>query len=219
MRDMRTPDTEAVLFDDAAEFRAWLVENHARSDGLWVLLAKKHVPEPKLDWPRAVREALCFGWIDSQSRRLDADYTVQRFTPRRPGSIWARTNIAAVEELTAAGLMHPAGLAAYEARRADRMGVYSFEAEPSELPGTYVATLEANPRAALFWATATPGYRKVVTHWVMSAKQEATRDRRMAQLVADSAAGELVPMQRYGEEPGWLARARAALEAADGTDA
>ena len=214
MRDMSTPDLEAVGFDDGDEFRSWLLANHARSDGLWVALAKKHVPAPKLDWPRAVREALCFGWIDSQSRRLDADYTLQRFTPRRPGSIWARTNIAAVEELIAAGLMHPAGLAAYDARRPDRMGVYSFEAEPSVLPGRYVEMLEADPRAAAFWDATTPGYRKVVTHWVMTAKQDATRDRRMAQLVADCAAGQLVPSQRYGEEPSWLARARAARDAA-----
>jgi uncharacterized protein YdeI (YjbR/CyaY-like superfamily) len=211
MRDVGTPERPAVLFDDAAEFRAWLTENHATSAGLLVALAKKHVPEPKLDWPRAVREVLCFGWIDSQARRLDEDYTLQRFTPRRPGSIWSNINIAAIQELAELGLMHPAGLAAFEARRQDRIGVYSFEAEATELPSAYLARLEADPRAAAFWAAATPSYRHVASHWVVSAKQEATRDRRIEQLVADSAAGQLIPSQRYGTEPVWVTKARAAL--------
>ena len=158
-----------------------------------------------------MREALCFGWIDSQSRRLDDDYTLQRFTPRRPGSIWSNINITAVQELTDQGRMHPAGLAAYEARRHDRIGVYSFEAEDVELPPAYRAMLEGDPRAASFWAAATSSYRRVATHWVVSAKQDATRDRRMAQLVADSAAGQLIPSQRYGTEPVWVAKARVAL--------
>ncbi len=205
------PETQAVLFDDGDDFRAWLTEHHATVDGLWVALAKKHVPEPKLGWPRAVREALCFGWIDSQARRLDDDYTLQRFTPRRPGSIWSNINIAAIQELTEQGRMHPAGLAAFEARRHDRIGVYSFEAESTELPPAHLAMVESDPRAAAFWAAATPSYRRVATHWVVSAKQEATRDRRMAQLVADCAAGQLIPSQRYGTEPVWVAKARAAL--------
>jgi len=107
--------------------------------------------------------------------------------------------------------MQPAGLAAYEARRHDRTGVYSFEAGSQELPPDYLALLVANPRAASFWAAATPSYRQVATHWVVSAKQEATRDRRIAQLIADSAAGRLIPTQRYGTEPSWVAKARAAL--------
>lgn len=212
MREVGGPDQTAVLFEDGDEFRAWLSEHHATHDGLWVALAKKHVPEPKLDWPRAVREALCFGWIDSQARRLDEDYTLQRFTPRRSGSIWSNINIAAVEELIAQGRMHPAGTAAYEARRHDRIGVYSFEAEGAELPADYLALMEADPRAAVFWAAATASYRKVAIHWVVSAKQAETRHRRMAQLVSDSAAGQLIPSQRYGTEPVWVAKARAALD-------
>lgn len=211
MRVVGTPERPAVLFDDAGEFRSWLTENHETSDGLLVALAKKHVPEPKLDWPRAVREVLCFGWIDSQSRRFDEDYTLQRFSPRRPGSIWSNINIAAVEELIAEGRMTSAGLAAYEARRQDRTGVYSFEAENVELPDDYQSLLAANPPAASFWAMATPSYRHIATHWVISAKQAATKDRRIAQLIADCAAGRLIPSQRYGTEPIWVAKARAAL--------
>lgn len=211
MREIETPDRRALLFTDAAEWRGWLIENHAIQDALWVALGKKHVPEPKLVWADAVREALCFGWIDSQNHRLDDDYTIQRFTRRRPGSIWSNINVAAVEELIAEGRMQPAGLAAYEGRRADRTGVYSFEAEDQDLPGEYAALLVADPRAAAFWSMATPSYRRVATHWVLSAKQSATRDRRMQQLVADCAARRLIPSQRYGTEPGWVAKARTAL--------
>jgi uncharacterized protein YdeI (YjbR/CyaY-like superfamily) len=212
MRDVGTPEQAAMIFTDAAEFRAWLMEHHATDDSLMVALAKKHVPEPKLDWPRAVREVLCFGWIDSQARRFDEDYTLQRFTPRRPGSIWSNINVAAVQELIAEGRMQPAGLAAYEARRHDRTGVYSFEADSAELPFDYQALLAANPRAASFWAMATQSYRHIATHWVVSAKQLATRDRRIAQLVGVCAAGQLIPTQRYGTEPSWVVKARAALE-------
>lgn len=107
--------------------------------------------------------------------------------------------------------MQPVGLAAYEARRRDRTGVYSFEAESAELPPDYQALLAANPRAASFWAMARPSYRHIAIHWVVSAKQPATRDRRIAQLVDDCAAGQLIPTQRYGTEPAWVAKARAAL--------
>ena len=210
MRQLDTPYGTAHLFADAADWRSWLSEHHATEDGLLVALAKKHVADPKLVWADAVREALCFGWIDSQSRRLDEDLTLQRFTPRRAGSNWSNINVAAVEELIAEGRMQPAGLAAYEGRRADRTGVYSFEGD-HDLPEHYAAMIAADPRAAMFWGMATAGYRRIATHWVVSAKQLATRDRRIAQLVADCAAGEMITSQRYGDEPSWVAKARAAL--------
>jgi uncharacterized protein YdeI (YjbR/CyaY-like superfamily) len=211
MRVIETPDRQGVLFADAAEWRDWLREHHAVEDGLWVVLGKKHVPEPKLVWADAVREALCFGWIDSQNHRLDDDFTMQRFTRRRSGSIWSNINVAAVEQLKAEGRMQPAGLAAYESRRADRTGVYSFESEDQDLPEEYVGLIAADPRASAFWALATPGYRRIAIHWVMSAKAPATRDRRIQQLAADCAEGRLIPNQRYGTEPTWVAKARAAL--------
>jgi uncharacterized protein YdeI (YjbR/CyaY-like superfamily) len=211
MRAIETPDRTVVLFDDATDFGSWLAENHETAPDVWVALAKKHVPEPKLSWEAAVREALCVGWIDSQARRLDDDYRILRFTKRRAGSIWSKINVSAVEQLIAEGRMRPAGLAAYEGRRADRTGVYSFEAEEQDLPEAYAAQLATDPRAATFWALATPNYRRIATHWVLSAKQPATRDRRIQQLVADCAAGQLIPSQRYGTEPSWVAKARAAL--------
>ncbi|MGV8850232.1 MAG: YdeI/OmpD-associated family protein [Propionibacteriaceae bacterium] len=211
MRELGTPNGPALLFTDASEWRSWLDVHHGTETGLLVVLGKKHVPEPKLVWADAVREALCYGWIDSQARRLDEDYTLQRFTPRRPGSIWSNINVAAVEELIADGRMRPAGLAAYEARRADRTGVYASEVEDQDLPDAYLALLAADARAAAFWALVTQSYSRIAIHWVLSAKQPATRDRRMQQLISDSAAGTLIPIQRYGTEPSWVVKARAAL--------
>jgi uncharacterized protein YdeI (YjbR/CyaY-like superfamily) len=203
----------AIFFDDAADFRAWLEANHADAAELWMGLYKKHVTPRGLTWEAAVPEALCFGWIDSKMERLDDDAVRQRWTPRRPNSVWSNINIELVSKLTASGRMHPAGLAAFEKRNPDRSGIYSSETPERDLPEDYVGLLAANARAAHFWAAATPSYRKVAKHWVLSAKQEATRDRRMAELVADCAAGQLIKPQRYGTEPTWVSRVRAELDA------
>jgi len=212
MRHGGSRERPAIFFDDAAEFRAWLEENHADATELWMGLYKKHVSPRGLTWAEAVPEALCFGWIDSRAERIDEDAIRQRWTPRRPTSAWSNVNIALVAELTAAGRMRPAGLAAFEKRKPERSGIYSSETPERELPESYASLLAANARASLFWSAATPGYRKVVKHWVMSAKQEATRDRRMAELIDDCAAGRLIKPQRYGTEPAWVARVRATLD-------
>lgn len=209
-----TPQRPAVFFRDAAEFGRWLAAHHDTETELWMELRKKHVPERGLTWELAVREALCWGWIDSRVERIDGDRTRQRWTPRRRGSIWSAINIASVNELMAAGRMQPSGIAAWEARREDRTGVYSFEGDGVELTDEFAARLAADPAAAAFWAEATPSYRRQVTHWVMTAKQESTRERRMAQLVECCAAGQLIPNQRYGMLPTWVGRAAAAAEAA-----
>lgn len=176
-------------------------------------LRKKHVAERGLLWEQAVVEALCFGWIDSVAQRVDEDTTRQRWTPRKPGSTWSAVNIATVERLVAEGRMTPAGLAAYERRREDRSATYSYEGDERDLDPVHAAQLAADPAASAFWQEATPSYRRVAVHWVANAKQQVTRDRRMAQLVADSAAGRLIAPQRYGELPRWVERAAAAARA------
>lgn len=211
MHEGGTDERPAVFFDDAADFRAWLEVHHASATELWMGLHKKHIETRGLQWAEAVREALCFGWIDSMVQRLDEDTVRQRWTPRKPGSTWSAVNIRAVAELTAAGRMRPAGLAAFERRREDRSGVYSYENGDLVLPTAYEALLRADPRAAAFWDAATPSYRKVATSWVLTAKQEATRDRRMAELVRDCSELRLVKMQRYGAEPAWLRRVKEKL--------
>lgn len=203
----------AVFFDGPEAFRAWLEQHHDTAPELWMGLRKKHVADRGLTWDEAVPVALCFGWIDSVAQRIDDDSRRQRWTPRRPGSNWSEVNVAHVQRLLAAGQMHPAGIVAYEARTAERTGVYSYE-RPTDLTEEHRAAIAAVPAAAAFWELTPAGYRKVVAGWLLGAKQEATRERRLRQLVEDCAAGRLVPPQRYGETPGWVRRAAAAGAAA-----
>jgi uncharacterized protein YdeI (YjbR/CyaY-like superfamily) len=208
MRQGGSAERPATFFEDAEDFRAWLEANHDTATELWMGINKKHVEPRGLQWAEAVREALCFGWIDSVAQRIDEDAVRQRWTPRKPGSNWSTININAVAELTAAGRMHAAGLAAFEKRREDRSGIYAYENRDRTWPDEYEARLRANPRAAAFWDGATPSYRKVVTNWVVTAKQEATREKRMAELIDDCANLRLVKGQRYGTEPAWVRRMR-----------
>jgi uncharacterized protein YdeI (YjbR/CyaY-like superfamily) len=207
-----TPERPAIFFSGPAEFREWLEENHATAPELWMGLRKRHVADRGLTWDEAVPEALCFGWIDSVAQRIDDDTRRQRWTPRRPGSNWSNINIAHVERLTAEGRMYPAGLAAFERRSPERSGIYSFEnAVADQLPPELQARLDATPVAAAFWAGATPSYRRIVISWLLSAKREATVEKRLAELVDACAAGRLVKFQRYGEEPAWAGKLRVQL--------
>lgn len=207
-----TPERPARFFADAAEFDAWLAAHHDTATELWMGLHKKHVGDRGLTWQDAVPVALCWGWIDSRAERIDEDSRRQRWTPRRTGSNWSPVNIALVRDLLAQGRMQPPGLAVFEARREDSSALY--ENRDRDLPPEYAAQLAASAPATAFWEVATPSYRKLATNWVLSAKQQATRDRRLGQLVADSAAGLLIPSQRYGTAPSWVTRAAAAAAAA-----
>ncbi|OJX95738.1 MAG: hypothetical protein BGO96_09035 [Micrococcales bacterium 73-15] len=208
-----TDERPAVFFSGAQEFRAWLELNHDVAPELWMGLYAKHVEPRGLTWDDAVIEALCFGWIDSISQRIDADARRQRWTPRRRGSMWSAVNVEHVERLTAQGRMHPAGLAAYRLRTPERTGVYSYE-RPSELSPEQLAMLSADPAALAFWEAATASYRRVAVGWVTGAKREATREQRLDTLVACCRDGVLIPTQRYGEQPRWVERAAAAAREA-----
>ena len=143
-----------------------------------------------MTWSEAVDEALCFGWIDSVMHRIDDERHAQRFSPRKPGSNWSAINVAKIERLRAAGLLHDAGKEAFAKRREDRTGVYSFEqAAPAELSAEQRALLDADAAAAAFFDAQPPGYRRTAIHWVTSAKKPETRERRLATLIEDSAAG------------------------------
>ena len=182
--------SDPLWFDDAAGWRAWLQANHERAAEVWVGMYKKHSSRHNMTWSEAVDEALCFGWIDSVMHRIDDERHAQRYSPRKSGSIWSAVNVAKIERLRAEGRMRPAGEAAFAKRRADRTGIYAFEQErPAELEPEQRARLDADARAAAFFDAQPPGYRRTAIHWVTSAKKPETRDRRLATLIADSAAG------------------------------
>jgi len=209
-----TPDQPAVFFRDADEFAAWLAANHDTATELWMGLYKRHVPDHGLQWADAVVQALRWGWIDSKAERIDDDARRQRWTPRKPTSVWSAINIATVERLLSEGLMEPSGIRAYERRRPERSGIYTHEQGDLELPAEWVAQLAANTKAAAFWDAATPSYRKICINWVCSAKREATRQSRFAQLLDECSSGRLIPSQRYGDPPRWLERAAGAANGA-----
>ena len=158
---------------------------------MFVGLYKKASGKQTMSWSQAVDQALCFGWIDGVMRRIDDERHMQRFTPRRPGSIWSKVNIAKVAALEEQGLMRPAGRRAFEARTEAKSGVYSFEqAEEADLPPEYADRLSGDAAAVAFLDDQPPWYRRVTTHWVVSAKKEETRLRRLERLIEDSAKGQ-----------------------------
>jgi uncharacterized protein YdeI (YjbR/CyaY-like superfamily) len=165
---------------------------------VWVLFHRKGSGLPSMDWPQAVDGALCFGWIDGVRKRRDATSYVQRFTPRRAGSTWSLKNVRRFAELERARLVHAAGARAFAARIAKKTGTYSFErSKPAELPPADEKRLRANKAAWAYFQSQPPWYRRTATHWVVSAKREETRARRLATLIADSAAGRTIrPLTR-----------------------
>ncbi|MEU8231163.1 YdeI/OmpD-associated family protein [Actinoplanes sp. NPDC048967] len=185
---------EPVFFADAAELRAWFLEHHCDAPELLVGYYKKHTGRPTVQHTEAIEQALCFGWIDSIARRIDDERYQVRFTPRREGSVWSAVNVAKIAELTAAGRMHPAGLHAFESRQPGRVAAYSYE-QPADavLDAEQTARFEGE-EAAWKWFSAQPAsYRRAAVHWVVGAKRPETRQRRLDQLITDSAAGRTVP--------------------------
>ena len=156
---------------------------------MWIKFAKKNASVVSIGKAEAIETALCFGWIDGVGRSLGAEAHTIRFTPRKARSTWSLINVRRVAELTAAGLMRPAGLAAFEARAEHRTGIYSSESEERALPPDYEEQFRGNAAAWAFWLAQPPGYRKTATFWVVTAKQQATRERRLARLIEDSGKG------------------------------
>lgn len=180
-----------AFFRTAAEFRLWLERHHATATELFVGFYKKASGRGGLTYQDAVFEALCFGWIDGVMKSLDAISYQHRFTPRRPGSTWSDANVAHVDRLTREGRMAPAGLAAFAARTAAKTGSYSFERGAArELPPELARKFRAHAAAWKFFSAQPPGYRRQITHWIATAKQAATRERRLECTIAASAKGE-----------------------------
>ena len=182
---------EPTFFATAADFRAWLKAHHDTAPELLVGFWKKGSGRPSIDWPEARDEALCFGWIDGIRKSLGADSYTIRFTPRRRGSIWSNVNVARYRALTEAGRMTPAGVRAYEQNKG-RQGVYAYETALKELSPAETRQFRADKAAWADWRKRPPGYRRLVLHWIASAKRPATRAKRLATLIADSAAGRKI---------------------------
>jgi uncharacterized protein YdeI (YjbR/CyaY-like superfamily) len=182
-----------IFFPTPVDFRRWLEANHATAQELLVGFYKKDSGKPSITWPESVDQALCFGWIDGLRKRIDdVSYTI-RFTPRKPTSTWSAVNIQRVEELTQQGLMQPAGLKAFEARKENKSGIYSYEQRSATLPVEYEKVLKKNKAAWTFFQAQPASYRKTAMWWIVSAKQEATRLKRLDQLIDHSAHERTVP--------------------------
>lgn len=172
-----------VFFHTPAAFRKWLAKNHKNKTELIVGFYKVDSGRPSMTWSQSVDQALCFGWIDGIRRSIDAESYSIRFTPRRSTSIWSAININKVKQLTRVGLMTPAGKKAFELRTKDRSGIYSHEKEPAALAKNYVRQFKANKRAWHFFNGQAPSYKKVIIHWIVSAKQEKTRLSRLQKAI------------------------------------
>jgi uncharacterized protein YdeI (YjbR/CyaY-like superfamily) len=188
---------EPTFFATPADFRAWLERHHESHSELIVGFHKRGSGRPSITWPEAVDQALCFGWIDGVRRRIDdASYSI-RFTPRKARSTWSAVNIRRMKELVEEGLVAPAGLAAFERRADDRSAIYSYEQrKAARLEPDQERRLRADERALVFFEAQPPSYRRAAIHWVTSATKPETRERRLAQLIECSAAGEPVPPLR-----------------------
>ena len=187
------PDIVPTLFKSAKAFETWLKKHHAKSDGLWLQIAKKGADEPSVTYPEAVEIALCWGWIDGQKKALDDQHFLQRFTPRRARSIWSKINVDKVAALTEAGRMQPSGQAQVDAAKADGRWAKAYDgARTSTVPDDLQAALDAIPAAKAFFATVNATNRYAVLWRVQTAAKPETRARRIAQLVDKLARGEVV---------------------------
>ena len=181
------------FFARVASFRQWLHEHHAARGEILVGFHRIGSGRASMTYPEALDAALCYGWIDGLRKSLDASSYTIRFSPRKPDSIWSAVNLRHVARLRAAGLMQPAGLAAFLKRDKEKSKRYSFENRPRRLDPASTRAFKANVRAWAWFAAQAPGYRRTATWWVMAAKREETRTRRLEVLIASAAAGRKAP--------------------------
>lgn len=188
---MPSDDLPVLPFASSEAWEAWLEREHARSPGVWLQIAKQESGIASVRVAEAVGVALCFGWIDGQVAKHDANFFLQRYTPRRRRSRWSRINRDRAVELIAAGRMRPAGLAQVGAARADGRWDAAYAGQASAtVPDDLQAALDANPDAAAFFATLRGANRYAVLYRVQDARRPATRARRIDRFVAMLARGE-----------------------------
>ena len=186
----RRPETSDILFfAKPVLFREWLAAHHETERELWVGFRKKGSGIPSITWPESVDEALCVGWIDGIRKGIDTTSYKIRFTPRKQVSTWSAVNIGRVKELTRSGRMLPAGLAAFARRTDEKSATYAYEnRQAAKLSAEQEQRFRASPEAWAFFEAQPPSYRNVVAWWVISAKQQPTREKRLARLISESQA-------------------------------
>lgn len=188
------PTPKPKFFATPADWRTWLEANHADAEELWVGFFKRESGRPSITWPESVDGALCFGWIDGVRKSIDTIRYTIRFTRRKPRSIWSAVNIRRAGELRKAGLMHPAGLAAFGKRDGDRSAIYAYEQrKTAKLPTDFEKQFRTKSEAWKFFRSQPPWYQRTSTYWVVSAKKEETRLKRLAILIDCSARGRNIP--------------------------
>lgn len=189
---------DPMFFERPEDFRSWLSKNHSSAESLWVGYYKKSTGRPSIDWPQSVDQALCFGWIDGIRKKIDDESYKIRFTPRKPRSHWSRVNIDKVKQLKKAGLMEKAGLDAFKKLDPENSEKASFEQNNVELPAEYERIFRENKKAWDFFLNLAPGYRKQSIWYVIQAKREETRLKRLGLLINHSKKGEKIPVLRAG---------------------
>ena len=186
-----------VFFSTQSDFRSWLTENHDKATELFVGYYKVGSGKQSMTWSESVDQALCFGWIDGVRQSIGKDSYFIRFTPRNPKSIWSAINIKKVETLTLQCLMMPAGLAAFNLREERNSKIYTYENEEVILPEIYEISFKSNDTAWSWFQSMPKWYRKTSIRWVMSAKQQSTREKRLAELIRDCEAEKKMKRLSY----------------------
>ena len=189
-----------VFFPTQKDLRKWFEKNHKKEKELFVGYYKVASGKPTVTWSQSVDEALCFGWIDGIRRSVDEESYCIRFTPRNPKSNWSAINIAKVKKLTKLGLMKPEGLKAFGFRKEEKSKVYSYENPLVEFDKSYLKKFKSNRSAWKYFESKSPSYQKTTTRWVMSAKRETTRTKRLEELIHDCAAGNKIKTMNYGKK-------------------
>lgn len=188
------------FFSNQISLRKWFEKNHNKEKELWLGYHKVSTGKPSVNWSQSVDEAICFGWIDGIRKSINEESYCIRFTPRNPKSNWSAVNIKKAEELTKLGLMKPEGLKAFSYRKEVKSKIYSYENPVVSFDKSFEKKFKVNKQAWKNFQLMTPSYRKITTRWVMSAKQETTRLKRLNELINDCAVGKKIKAMNYGKK-------------------
>lgn len=180
------------FFSTQSALHKWYLKNHNKAPEQWIGFHKVSTGKKSITYSQALDEALAFGWIDGIRKGIDETSYVIRYTPRRPGSVWSAVNIRRAGELIKLGVMQPAGLEAFKRRRDDRSAIYAYENKDKKLSAAYEKKFRQNKKAWKFFQAQAPWYKRTASYWVINAKQEATKLKRLETLIKDSQNGQRI---------------------------